>query len=556
MKRAYLFLFISFLTSAFNMFSQVNEKERGLKAINQEMVQAQMEFLASDWTEGRGTASKGIYLAADYIASLFKMYGIKPAGDYAWKIPGREERRRGVQQTRYRSYFQEIPFIETTPGDIQVLNIISNEGGVKSSLSLGYEADYEISGTQTGQEFEAPVVFVGYGFQDLPNGYDDFKGIDVKGKIIFRLSGYPGHQDTNSVAYKKFTPKERNAFFRIYRMKNEIAQNLGAIAVIDYNPGSDPAAAWATNVPFRFNTPYYEGDVKQPVMYDTRLSLQGKEFRNSLTAITLTKRAVNHLLKGSGIDLEKFETQAKDLLKPQSKILAGKSVFVKTTLNSRIVKCRNVLGMIEGENPNEMIVLGAHYDHLGKYNGVVWNGADDNASGTVGIMSIARAFAESGIKPQKTIVFALWTGEERGLLGSFYFVEKQLAEKEKMVLNLNYDMISRDDDSDTLGVQCRMSYLEGYDQLVEISKKNNQDFNIGLQVRYTKAAPGGGGGSDHVPFSRQNIPFMYFMAGFPKEYHQPVDHIELINWKKMTNIIRLGYLNIFDIATSKNPVGK
>lgn len=550
-KGLYTFFILSFLLISLQGQSQSTPKEKGLEAIKIESVQAPMEFLASDWTEGRETGKTGIYMAADYIAGLFKLSGIQPAGDEKWVYPSREERMKGKQPYKTRSYFQKVPMVKTVVGNHQEVKFLTIEGGVKSGMGLAYKTDFVFSGAECSQEFEAPLVFVGYGLQDLENGYDDFKGIDVRGKIVLRLQGFPGHGDTNSVAYKKFRPKDRYAMYMLNRKKNETAQKLGALAIIEYSE-EDPSTDWSSNIPFRFNTLYYEGDKEQETTYDTRLSLPGKELGKSLVRITLSKRAMSTLLKNSGIDIAGFEIFSKNQMKPAGKIILGKSIYANLKVESEIISCQNVLGMIEGKNPDELIVLGAHYDHLGKYNGVIWNGADDNASGTVGIITIARAFAESGIKPEKTIVFALWTGEEKGLLGSSYYVQNQMPQKEKIRMNLNYDMISRDNADDTLGVQCSMSYLEGNDRLMEISKKNNEDFKLGLQVRYRKSAPGAGGGSDHAPFSRENIPFMYFMAGFPKEYHQPIDHLELINWEKMTKIIKLGYLNIFDIATQKN----
>jgi Zn-dependent M28 family amino/carboxypeptidase len=154
----------------------------------------------------------------------------------------------------------------------------------------------------------------------------------------------------------------------------------------------------------------------------------------------------------------------------------------------------------------------------------------------------------TGQQPEKTIVFAAWTGEEKGLLGSKYFADHPYKDG-NMLLNLNYDMISRDNTDDTLGVKCSMVYTKKYKVLEELATQNNEAFELGLDVNF-RPSDRPRGGSDHSSFSAKDIPVMYFMAGFPPEYHQPGDHLNLVNWDKMTRIIKLGYLNIWDLATT------
>jgi Zn-dependent M28 family amino/carboxypeptidase len=197
-----------------------------------------------------------------------------------------------------------------------------------------------------------------------------------------------------------------------------------------------------------------------------------------------------------------------------------------------------------------LIVLGAHYDHLGMHDGYIWNGADDNASGTVGVMTIAKAFMSTGIKPEKTIVFAAWTGEEMGLLGSSYFVQNPIKPLENILININFDMISRDSKSDTLKNKCSMGYLKNYTFLEELTDQNNESYGLGLDLRYWKSE-GGRGGSDHAPFSEKGIPFCFFIAGFTTDYHQPTDEVEKVNFDKMSKIIKLGFLNTWELDKMK-----
>jgi len=525
--------------------AQHDPKEMGLNAITMAAVKGQLEFLASDWTEGRMTGQKGCYMAADYIASMFKVYGIKPAGDIESFRFSRSFMTRGVSPERNRTYFQNFSLIEYSPGDNHEFSVTSG----KQVINFAYRTDFSVQTSDVGTELNAPVVFVGYGFVDEENKYNDFKDVDVKGKVILRLSGYPGHRDTASAAYKKFTPQDRRARFRISRSKNNDAEKYGAIAVIEVNPEQDYSRSWSANYPFRYNTRMYEGDKRRASFSDTRMSLPGDTLSDRMNTINITMRVANEIVKGTGVSFADFEKYAMEKMKPASKTLTGKSVFLKTTVNSKIIQARNVVGVIEGEDPDEIIVIGGHYDHLGKHDGYIWNGADDNASGTVGVMTIAKAFMATGVKPKKTIVFAAWTGEEKGLLGSKYFAENPYKPVENINLYLNYDMISRDSRNDSSGVKCSMNYTEAYSQLKEVTIEHNDRYNLGLDISF-RASERPSGGSDHSSFAAKDIPVFYFMAGFPPEYHQPDDHISLVNWDKMAKIIKLGFLDIWKFANT------
>ncbi|NCB06965.1 MAG: M28 family peptidase, partial [Bacteroidia bacterium] len=168
---------------------------------------------------------------------------------------------------------------------------------------------------------------------------------------------------------------------------------------------------------------------------------------------------------------------------------------------------------------------------------------------TVGVITIAKAFAATGKKPEKSIVFAAWTGEEKGLFGSKYFVQQAQKIGMNLVLNLNYDMIARDTDNDTAKNKAMMTYTKAYPGIEELTKKNIAGHNINLEVDY-RAAERPAGGSDHAPFAEIGVPVFYFMAAMHPDYHQPSDELSKINWEKMTNIIRIGFLNTWELANS------
>ncbi len=549
MKKAVHIILILTIISFIAPVHAQDAKQRGLDAITQQAVKGQLEFLASDWTEGRATGTEGAYMAADYIASLFKVYGLQPAGDMQYERPSRAERMAGKRPASYRTYYQSFNLIESRAGKDHELSLTETTAGGKRTLNFAYQTDFSVQASGVSSEMELPIVFVGYGFTDEENGYDDFKDVDVKDKIILRLGGYPGHTDETSKAYDTFSSDWGRGRWTLMRAKNERASELGVAAVIEVNPGSDVGARWAANLPFRVNSGNYEGVKPRASYYETRMSLPGNELRSSAVNITVSNRVMNELVKGTGVDLDAFQEKVKSNLKPDSKALAGKKLMVKANVESKLIRARNVVGVLPGKDTTEIIVIGGHYDHLGIHDGWIWNGADDNGSGTVGVMSIAKACMATGEKPEKTIVFCAWTGEEKGLLGSRYFADHPYNDA-KMILNLNYDMISRDNTNDTLGNMCSMNYTKAYSVLKDLTNSNIEEYALDLDVAF-RPATRPRGGSDHSSFSAKDVPIMYFEAGFPPEYHQPDDHLKLINWEKMTNIIKIGYLNIWDLANKE-----
>jgi Zn-dependent M28 family amino/carboxypeptidase len=284
------------------------------------------------------------------------------------------------------------------------------------------------------------------------------------------------------------------------------------------------------------------------------LTLAGDTLPEALNVIQVTPRVANEIVKGTGLVLSAFDEQVMKSMKPASKEIKEKTAFLQTTVKTKIVQTRNVLGVIEGENPDEVIVVGGHFDHMGKVQGYIYNGADDNGSGTIGMLTIAKACAATGVKPKRTIVFAGWTGEEQGLLGSQYFVQHPFKPLKNILFDVNYDMIGRNSTQDSAGNQVGMTYTESVPMFKDLNERMNNEYNIGL-VLNIRSNPRPGGGSDHASFSAKDIPVMSWMAAMHAEYHQPGDQVEKINFEKMTKIIRLGFLDVWELANSDKKVG-
>lgn len=542
--------FILFLILLTAVVSQAqNEVDRGLEAITESAVKGQLEFLASDWTEGRAVGTKGAYLAADYIASMFKVYGIEPFGDVEQIVTDQSNRMTGMVPSTKTTYFQNFSLLEYAPGKEQALSVVTQSPGRETAADFNFKSDFNVNPVTVGRSGKAPLVFAGYGYENEKEGYNDLKNVDVNGKIAVILSGFPGHKDVSSEAYKKFAPAGRYAWYYLERNKAERLAKAGAVAVVRINPDNDPTLSWAQNDIYPVKGEFYEADEPFPTYYDYRMILPGDSLSSDIPVFIVSARVAGEIFSGSGIHPDAFEASVAEKRKPLSQALPGKVMSFKTTVASKIVKARNVLGMIEGEKKDEYIVVGGHYDHVGKWNGWIWNGADDNASGTVGVMTIAKAFKATGKKPEKTVIFAAWTGEEKGLWGSRYFVREAMKKNLDIVVGLNYDMIGRDSENDTQKNKASMTYTKANAGIEEITKKNIEQYDIDLDLTF-RASESPSGGSDHAPFAQAGIPIFYFMAAMHPDYHLPSDEVDKINWKKMVNIIKIGFLNTWNFANS------
>jgi hypothetical protein len=545
MKKLLFLILVLCLISGTASKAQLAPKDKGLEAITMDVIKGQLEFLSSDWTEGRGTGEKGYYLAADYVASMFKVFGAAPAGDAAMgggsRMSGMPS---GPRPAPSKSYFQNFTLIESQPGGMSVLTI--KKGG--RDFTFEENVDFTVSRAALSNRFEAPLVFVGYGFVDKANGIDEFAGVDVKGKIIVRLSGFPGSGDVTSPMYKKLIGDDPRAAIEMSRKKNEAITNLGVAGVIDITLNTDIARRWGV---YKFDNNMAPSESTARTNW-TSMRLDGKEITSSPVVLTVTERVINLLLKDSGIDIVKYEKDAAaGTLKAKPVIIPGLSAAVSTNIKSRRVNVRNVVAMIEGENKNEFIAVGAHLDHMGMDNGKIWNGADDNASGTVAVVTIAKAFAASGVKPKRTIIFCAWTGEEKGLLGSEYFTIYPVAGKiNEYKFYMNFDMIARDIASDTDKNMAGITYTKAYPKLEELTNTNKDQYKLNLKLNI-RSADAPTGGSDYTAFTQNKIPVIAWMAAMHPDYHQPSDQINQVNWDKMLNIIKLGYLQMWEAANGE-----
>ena len=331
-------------------------------------------------------------------------------------------------------------------------------------------------------------------------------------------------------------------------MKTDALAGIEIAGIIEVTPGADIAKRWGV-LKEGIELSWAESGSRRTNW--TPMRLDGTAIPVNPVNLTVTERAANYILQGSGIELRKYMSDAEaGTFRPKPIILSGVSAAISTEVKTQRVRVRNVVAMIEGERTDEFVVVGAHIDHMGMEGGRVWNGADDNASGTVGVVMVAKAIAATGVKPKRTIIFCAWTAEEKGLLGSDYFTRYPTMGKISDVkFYLNYDMIGRDAANDTEKNMAGMTFTSTYPKLEEWTRASVDKYKIGLNVSY-RGNPAPTGGSDYTAFTRNQIPIIAWMAAMHPEYHQPNDHVNLINWEKMQNIIKLGFLQVWDAANN------
>jgi hypothetical protein len=468
-----------------------------------------LSFLASDELRGRGPGSGGLERAADFIAQRWQSLGL---------------------ETRL---FHDSPFQEfNIPGVVEASppehNFLRYSQSPTESLELLLDRDFRPLSLGANTTFAGVVAFVGYGITATQGDwqYDDYAGLDVRGKVVLILRKEPRPTDPDS-------PFEgaKNSRHALFATKLANAKQHGAIAVIFVNDSRSAADAVGP-----------DGEERLLGIEDAGNALPNE----SLPVIFLKRQVVDRCLASHAVErsLQDIE-QAIDLdLQPQSVLLDRWTMSGQVRLEKTRLKVKNVIASIPGEGSlaAETVVIGAHYDHVGMGGpgslspGVieVHNGADDNASGTSVLLEVARRFATApnppGL-PQRRLVFIAFSAEERGLLGSRYYVAHPRFAIDNTVAMINLDMVGRMTDRQVavFGTGTAPSFDRLVDQVTQPHK---------LIVRKQLE---GLGPSDHQPFYEQKIPVLHFFTGLHPDYHRPSDDFEKINTDGMALITDIVY---------------
>ncbi|HZE80229.1 MAG TPA: M28 family metallopeptidase, partial [Candidatus Polarisedimenticolia bacterium] len=380
--------------------------QKAMNAIDAEKIRATVKYLSDDALQGRGTGQKGGDMAADWIAAQFKSYGLAPAGDQG-------------------TYFQQVNFFGVTTDPKQTRFAFAPKSGPEIALKF---ADDYVANDQTHaqkSEIDAPVVFVGYGINAPEYNWDDYKGVDLKGKVLLMLVNEPPSDDPNFFKGRALT------YYGRWTYKYEEAARRGAVGVVLIHKTEMASYGWeVVRNSWGGETSFLQDDK------DPKLKSAG----------WVQLEVARKLALAAGMDLDKMLHDATlRSFKPVELPVRVKETIVSTVRN---FTSRNVLGQVKGSDPKgvqQAILYTAHYDHLGIHadepGDNIYNGAADNATGCGIILELARVVAAAAEKPRRTMIFASVTAEEQGLLGSKYLGQHPPIPAQNISLDLNYDDI-------------------------------------------------------------------------------------------------------------------
>ncbi|WP_291722316.1 M28 family peptidase [Bernardetia sp.] len=507
-----LFLFCS------SVFAQQKDSLllKYVQHINEKDMEKHLSILASDEYEGRETGEKGQKMAAEYIANHFKKLGLDAPvnGSYFQKFIINK-----TSLTEFR--------VETLTGKIE---LSKNEIIVVNSFKEDRnKEDYDI-------------VFAGYGLEDKnENGFSSYRNIDVKNKIAVVMTGIPKGKES-------LIPDEeaRKSIYLQMRFKAKLAKEKGAKGVI-FVTGKSEYTLFDQMYGHYFKDPKWELP-----------SEKKQDTPDFLMALSTTDKLPNLL----GYTDKKWNKVFKKWNKKKN-ILEGKAnVFSETKIEK--VETENVLGYLEGtDKKEELIVLTAHYDHIGIIDGKIHNGADDDGSGTTAILELAEAFAKAkseGNAPHRSILFMLVTGEEKGLLGSSYYSDNPVFPLKNTVSNLNIDMIGRMDKAHEGNPN--YVYIIGSTmlstELHNLSEATAKMYAPNVKLDYTYNSKDDPNRfyyrSDHYNFAKHDIPVIFYFNGVHEDYHQHTDEVDKIHFGKMEAISRLVFATAWELVNRKERI--
>jgi hypothetical protein len=461
-----------------------------------------LEYLASDYLEGREATTRGAELASMFISAKLKEYGVKPFGDNG----------------RYFQYFDVITKKTSHDSEIEIIS-----GDDTSKLFLGDDValslDYFPSKEFNDNNYE--IVFAGYGLTDDESNYDDYAGLDVNGKVVLVLVGNPASLQKDAATFKDY-----KKYFDI-KTKYSNAQNRGSVGLIVV-PDSRTISYW----------PY----IKVRALTSTSgLAYEDNDEKyssGSIPVIRLSEESAVKLLSGELYDFDDLSKVEDGEAVPTSFNL-NKKIRFDYKVSSKIKEARNIIGIVEGTDEdlkNEFIALSAHYDHEGIVDSVIYNGADDNGSGTVAILEAARRLSYLGVN-KRSVLVVFHTAEEKGLLGSKFYTDKS-EHMDDIVANINVDMVGREDVESIYCIGSDKLSTELYEMVEEV---NSETVNFYLDYKYNEPDDPNRYyyRSDHYNYAKRNIPVVFFYDHMLEDYHKPTDDVEKINFDKIEKISTL-----------------
>lgn len=463
---------------------------KSTEAITSEDIQYHINYLASDALQGREAGSKGEQQAGNYIANEFKRFGLEPAG-------------------KSGSYFHTF---EVVAGVKQGKNNTLQFQMDDETITCEADSDFVPVAFSENGSFEGELVFAGYGIEAPDLKYNDYEGLEVKDRIVLALRFSPDGDN----------PHSRFFNYSALRRKASVARDKGAKAII-----------------------FVTGAKNDPEDMLMMLKYDGTAARSGVGAVDITRAIAKKLFEHSDKSLEDVQKQIDDSKKPMSFVLGDAKAMLSTDVRDDRRAARNVAGLLKGNDPElqkEMIVLGAHYDHLGlggsgsldsaKY-GNIHNGADDNASGTAGLLELAQKLAVEKKNLKRSILFLAFSAEEMGLLGSSAFVKEKIVSLDNAIAMINMDMIGRLKENQLIlyGLGTSPDWENIVDEINKLT-------DFGFELKKNKD---GIGPSDHSTFYQAGLPVLALFTGIHSDYHKPSDDADKINSADEARIVQFTY---------------
>lgn len=491
--------------------------------ISREDSERWMKFLASDSLEGRRTGSEGNNIAARYIREEALSIGLTPLPECP-------------------DMFQPLEYIRVTPvADSSIVTLTDSSG-----TRIFSDKVFPLFPPTGNISLEGDIVFAGYGFMNSKENYNDFTSVKVTDRIVIIMTRTPDLEGSGMPA----SGATVDEMTEIRKLPMLILQKARAVIFV-----ADPG----------LNSDLSDGLLSIGGTYQLVPLFRKKGMSLSLNAFMVSAHTADHLLARTGLSLEDLQDSIASTKQPVSFTFPDTRAQISVRVDKDTVTSSNVIAYVEGSDPvlkNECVIYTAHYDHVGMdRSGNIYNGANDNASGTVGLLNVAREFASLPKKPSRSVVFLWTTGEEEGLHGSSYYVENPLFPLDKTVAEINFDMIGRSRRDTDIGASLTGQIdITGPDTIKIVSAGESSSFVALTREACLKSGlypidEGKGdhySGSDHYPFHINGIPAVFFFTGLHRDYHQPTDDFEFIDFDKLVKVSRAGFITGYKVAAANS----
>ncbi len=507
----------------------------GNDTIRQEDLQADLEFLAGDSMRGRGPESPENALAAEFIEARFQRLGLEPVATDG-------------------SYYQRFELITSSLGDTNRLSTTID--GRAAAARLGVDVtpmNFSASATGSGE-----LLLASFGIASESLQYDDYAEADATGKVVLVFDHEPGELAAES----PFDGLVRSEVSRELR-KALAAQERGAVGILFVTDvhNHEPAASMERAHEQQWVTPSR-----------IRYLLASWTDRVTIPAARISATLAERLVASSGSSLGELSRKAESGAGAVTIDIPDVRINMTISVEQRRVPDRNVVGLMRGSDPDlsdELVIVCAHYDHDGAAGDRIFNGADDDGSGTVGVLEIAEAYAlaaAAGQRPRRSVLFAAWNSEEVGLLGAWAYTENPLFPLDRTAAALNMDMIGRNEEvpadgggrfrglePQTAEENANSVHIMGYTYSSALRNgvvEANAPIGLDLELAYDNNPSNLLRRSDQWPFLQRDVPALFFHTGLHPDYHRETDTPDRINYPKMERIVRLVHRLSWQLANA------